>query len=448
MNLKGTLPSTLLITAAAAIVGAATAEKDWVSLSPNTQFRLADTDATNEKGRRLRAAQDRFLQEETETEAPFTSEAAVFVDSQETYYDGYQQAWRMLGFVVDCEKSADNRRSLNEGDEDVACTRYLLWAAYVDLDYQGGGIGEYQFWDEVAEEWDESTCEINGNGRCAKMDCHDPNTHFEALGFFKEAYYGSEWFEQLFKHSGYCLWDEDTYEFMSENYDNWPEGCSGTEYSTAEGETIYIDIKPTASANMTFGVYTDSKCSIEYMDSDVYADEIIASEGYLSGADLDTWNTGLDVYKYCHPCPASDRRSGNNNDNNRRRLEDDPNGGYFQCDDDAGYTNVNQCMKFSSKTTMESAGYRELKEAEKQGGLLQVSVGGQLLGMPVSSPSTAYAVQVAFAEKQSQTEAYLNASLYTFAGSLALLLLVLVWKKIRANARHVNPSLSQPLVSQ
>jgi hypothetical protein len=39
----------------------------------------------------------------------------IFADSEYTYYDGYQQAWRMLGFYVDCSGQS-------------SCTRYLLWA--------------------------------------------------------------------------------------------------------------------------------------------------------------------------------------------------------------------------------------------------------------------------------------------------------------------------------
>jgi hypothetical protein len=44
---------------------------------------------------------------------------SFFVDSRNTYYDGYQQAWRYLGFYVDCYTK--------EGTK--VCQRYLLWAA-------------------------------------------------------------------------------------------------------------------------------------------------------------------------------------------------------------------------------------------------------------------------------------------------------------------------------
>jgi hypothetical protein len=79
----------------------------------------------------------------------------------------------------------------------------LLWAAYIDLDYSGGKIGEYKFYDHKEHRWDDTSCVAN-NGRCAKMDCHLKTTHFKLLGFFKEPNY-HEWMEQLFKHQGMAL---------------------------------------------------------------------------------------------------------------------------------------------------------------------------------------------------------------------------------------------------
>lgn len=78
-----------------------------------------------EKATALRSAQRRFLGYDQQ-----------FVDGTETYYDDYAQAWRLIGFYIDCnaeeyEQEADDRRRLEGGDggEDSACGRYLLWAA-------------------------------------------------------------------------------------------------------------------------------------------------------------------------------------------------------------------------------------------------------------------------------------------------------------------------------
>jgi hypothetical protein len=70
---------------------------------------------------------------------------------------------------------------------------------YVDLEYEGGGIGEYSYWDMDRKSWDRTTCDYTGSSRCAKMDCHLDNTHWSLLGFFKHRNY-DDWMEQLFKH--------------------------------------------------------------------------------------------------------------------------------------------------------------------------------------------------------------------------------------------------------
>ena len=67
------------------------------------------------------------------------------------------------------------------------------------MDYEGGGIGEYQYWDRSTEQWDATACNYaeGGSSRCAKMDCHLETTHFSVLGFFKHKNY-DDWMEQLF----------------------------------------------------------------------------------------------------------------------------------------------------------------------------------------------------------------------------------------------------------
>ena len=47
---------------------------------------------------------------------------------------------------------------------------------------------------------------------CARMDCHDPYAlRWELLGVFKDtvSFENDMFFEQRFKHQGYCLWDGD-----------------------------------------------------------------------------------------------------------------------------------------------------------------------------------------------------------------------------------------------
>lgn len=85
---------------------------------------------------------------------------------------------------------------------------------YVDLDYEGGGIGEYSFYNRHEDTWDTTSC-IAADGRCAPMDCHLPETNFKLLGVFKEQNFG-QWMEQLFKHEGICVWTDEEYEFMQD----------------------------------------------------------------------------------------------------------------------------------------------------------------------------------------------------------------------------------------
>lgn len=242
---------------------------------------------------------------------------------------------------------------------------------YVDLDYEGKGIGNYQFYDTYANEWDTSACEATGNGyqdeegnfvvdeaSCQKMDCHLSNTHWSLLGYFKEAEY-TEWFEQLFKHEGYCVWQGDEYEFMYENYGAWPEGCDATETYLSDGTLLYTDTKATANGTMGYGLYTDARCSVDYTGDEVTPESVFGGDGdggdYLSTEDLEYWNEAMEIYRVCQPCRAYSLNNGGNNKDRRRRkgrrqLDEEPNNGAFDCDDAAGYTNVNQ-VRTSNRIT-------------------------------------------------------------------------------------------------
>lgn len=53
--------------------------------------------------------------------------AQTFVNG-EVDWDEYQQAWRYLGFYIDCDSSADDDASWDGGTGE-GCTRFLIWAA-------------------------------------------------------------------------------------------------------------------------------------------------------------------------------------------------------------------------------------------------------------------------------------------------------------------------------
>jgi hypothetical protein len=134
---------------------------------------------------------------------------------------------------------------------------------YHDPNYSGGSIGEYQYYDWATDSWDQSTCK---NSRCAKMDCHAADTSWELIGVYKESveFDKDTFFEQLFKHEGYCLWDGDKtsssysssssssssssysdYTFMQSMRGEMPDGCTKLQdVSTYSGGNYYVGIKP------------------------------------------------------------------------------------------------------------------------------------------------------------------------------------------------------------
>jgi hypothetical protein len=337
----------------------------------------------------------------------------LFADTTEAEYDGYQQAWRYLGWYVACgtpsdrynqeegshEKSHDSNEGRWQGNN--YCQRYLMWAGYVDLNYQGGGIGEYQYYNPYGKYWDQTACNKHGNGRCAYMDCHDPDTTtWTLMGVFKEAsFFGNDaFFEQLFKHEGTCLWnDEDIYDFMSGAREKmWPQGCVETGYCD-DGTCLYIDLKPTPGGNMTLGLYTDYICKTEYIGGYTLVDSVAKNMGLMYSGYIAAWNNAMEVYKVCQPCRTYNlKASVNNYDDyyNKYNNDDkyawgnpdddqynyDPNGGYFWCSDDADYNNVNQCMKFRTHAELEVATWDDLVTATNQGGIMQVNVGGTIFG--------------------------------------------------------------------
>lgn len=223
-----------------------------------------------------------------------------------------------------------------------------------------------------------------------------PDTEtWELMGYFKEPEY-TEWFEQLFKHQGYCVWQGDEYEFMYENYGAWPEGCQATETYLSDGTVLYYDTKAEANATMTYGLYTDARCSIDYKGDEITMQQALlqgdGGDDLLSVNYLEYWNEAMEIYRVCQPCRAYALNEGYGGQNRRRQLKEgliqksrqlednDPNNGLFQCDDAAGYTNVNQCMKFRSKTDMYYATADEVMEAAFQGGITTMTFGGRVYG--------------------------------------------------------------------
>ena len=116
----------------------------WQSLSQKVEFLPADEVFKGNLRKPAETLQrSRFL-EESVVVASEDEESMVY-NEYDPYsvqpfvegigeYDEYQQAWRMLGFMIDCNGYYynDDDNSGGSNDEDVTedgCRRYVLWAA-------------------------------------------------------------------------------------------------------------------------------------------------------------------------------------------------------------------------------------------------------------------------------------------------------------------------------
>eukprot|EP00934_Nitzschia_sp_Nitz4_P005098 Nitzschia sp. Nitz4//scaffold151_size53849//46947//48605//NITZ4_006731-RA/size53849-snap-gene-0.36-mRNA-1//-1//CDS//3329537168//5088//frame0 len=367
--------------------------------------------------------------------------AEPYIEGAETYYDDYAQAWRALGFYVDCENVAeqgDQNEDADNADNVVACQRYLLWAAYIDEGYSGNGASEYKYFDRHSNRWDSSSC-IAGE-RCVAMDCHLPSSnHFSLLGFFKEPQY-EDFIESLLSYQGDCVWTDEEYNFMmsgSAMRDILPSlaeaGCSKSVY-VDNGNYIYYTAKPMEYGDLGVGLYTDSSCVQPYagntlspqtvlqtmvcgvnaydQDYDEDFDETLYNkicqyynatshsadassiDAWSLSSELEQWNEAMDAFKQCQPCMTVDLTSvvaglgyKKNSDGYRYySYQDDDNHNdnkNFVCqsfgadDDDNQGQAVNQCKKMSGN--MESASWRDVELAGAQGSITSVLLPSSLV---------------------------------------------------------------------
>lgn len=291
------------------------------------------------------------------------------------------------------------------------------------------------------------------------MDCHLPGTHYSLLGYFKEADY-DEWMEQLFKHEGVCVWTDAEYALMQKSREAWPLQCTQS-YSTDEnGNTIYFDLKPTTQGGMTIGMYTDYRCSKDYLGSKVNLetalyeyyeaggnryndDDYYYDSTYSLASHLDKWNDAFDIFHYCQPCKAYNlgyipsnqyTDDGRNYELDNEDDTDDANESYFSCYDDANYRNVNQCMKFRTKTTMYTASFNDVLLGVQQGSIRNVDHNG-LTYMSTASVTVQNALAWIF----------FFASCLVFA--LGLILLLRAIGRIPKNSPFVEPLVAGGIVA-
>ena len=117
--------------------------------------------------------------------------AGVLADPTEEY-DKWAQAYRMLGGFIDCDHNKDGGSHDSGDGREGACSRWMLWASYVNPNYQGYEYDEYF-----------------GDNPTSTLDCHSPDTEWKLLGVYRQEFY--QFIEQISKH----LWAIDEYEYVT-----------------------------------------------------------------------------------------------------------------------------------------------------------------------------------------------------------------------------------------
>ena len=307
---------------------------EWVQLTPNIAFQSKIDSKSNSKDQNVisqaqKVAIERMLRSQGYTAPVSTSPYSVGVKDMNQNWKSEQLAWHLLGFYIDCNATAtdDGEREDHPhrrlDTDNTICKRKVMYAVYVDPYYQDGGLGEYTYYDRAAREY---TCHNGGSCR-AKMDCHSADSEtWQLVGIFTIDRLSERdgWMEQLFKHAGVCYWGWDNYTIASSMRETLPRQCKKTDFKIFGGKTLYADLKPTPSAGLSMGLYTDKKCSQLYENANGTNYDPFSVIGSTE-SDFDSFNALLDGYKICQPCIAYN-------------LTDYD----FTCSDDADYRNCNQ----------------------------------------------------------------------------------------------------------
>lgn len=171
-------------------------------------------------------------------DSPYYSKNKVDIDTE---FDWWSQGYRLLGAFIDCDQLVYQY-----------CSRWMMWAAYVNPNYEGGGFSEYYPNAQSGEEVDYS--EYN-----EILDCHQGDTQWELLGVYRMELY--QFIEQLSKH----VWHIDSWEYQVV--------IGSLEYMTDQdcsylgkdkyGNPLYGGVLPMENGYFSMGVFQDDICILE-----------------------------------------------------------------------------------------------------------------------------------------------------------------------------------------
>eukprot|EP00588_Corethron_pennatum_P026041 CAMPEP_0194318488 /NCGR_PEP_ID=MMETSP0171-20130528/15081_1 /TAXON_ID=218684 /ORGANISM="Corethron pennatum, Strain L29A3" /LENGTH=730 /DNA_ID=CAMNT_0039075405 /DNA_START=290 /DNA_END=2479 /DNA_ORIENTATION=- len=271
--------------------------------------------------------------------------------------DMWAQGYRMLGGFIDCSHSKDDEHHSQDDDDGqyqlLPCGRWMMWAAYYNPNYKGGGWQEYYDNNnntdhangDDANHAEKDGRDIDYSSHYSRLDCHKLDSSWRLIGVYRMEFY--QFIEQLSKH----LWDIDSYEYIT--------FTSGMDYMTdsdctyagndADGEPLYAGPRPMAKGYFMMGIYTDNRC-LQYTDSYNY-DDFYDSNGengengdnddnddngynqvYAQEQTLNNLNMILNSFKMCRLCM------------DYPTYQD----GYFIGNGTDDYSLINQCWKFHS----------------------------------------------------------------------------------------------------
>jgi len=312
-------------------------------------------------------------------------------------YNPLHTAYRTLGPYIDCDVDKDSSGS---GDNnEYACSRWMIWAAYV---YDDGTLtnNEDVFYERKlgSNSGDSNSGDSKDQYYSSQnFDCHKRNSNWKLLGVYRQEFY--QYLEQISKH----LWALTEPEYaialsgLSYITDN---DCRQVGYTDA-GMAIYTGIQPQYGGNFTMELYTDPMCVYPNttlgltLDDFEWTTTIDLGSGDGSGDDdifnlnddfyygngtahtlykywvqaqeysLSLVNGVYDQFRYCTPC--LDYPS----------YQD----GYFNGDGYEGDDLINQCWKFHSHDSF-TCTVDCLSKAHLQKSIVEFPYGDVCFGYP------------------------------------------------------------------